>query len=69
LDYRDEAQIELTISDSGVGTDDPSGGYGLIGVRERVGLLGGQVQIETAPGEGFTLRVQVPAELGRSTQA
>ena len=61
LDYRDEEQIQLTVRDSGVGTDDPSGGYGLIGVRERVQLLGGQVHIETAPGEGFTLQVQVPA--------
>jgi signal transduction histidine kinase len=63
LDFRDEDQIRLTVCDSGVGTDDPSGGYGLVGVRERVHLLGGQVHIETAPGEGFTLQVQVPAEL------
>jgi signal transduction histidine kinase len=63
LDYRDEDQIRLTVCDSGIGSDDPSGGYGLVGVRERVHLLGGQVHIETAPGEGFTLQVQVPAEL------
>jgi signal transduction histidine kinase len=63
LDYRDEDQVQLTVQDSGIGTDDPSGGYGLIGVRERVNLLGGRVQIETAPGEGFTLHVQVPAKL------
>jgi two-component system sensor histidine kinase DegS len=48
-----------------VGSDDPSGGYGLVGVRERVQLLGGEVQIQTAPGEGFTLQVQVPADLRR----
>jgi len=63
LDYRDEDQIHLTICDSGVGTDDPSGGFGLVGIRERVLLLGGQVQIETAPGEGFCLKVHVPAEI------
>jgi len=62
LDYRDDDQIHLTVRDSGVGTDDPSGGFGLVGIRERVQLLGGQVQIETAPGEGFCLKVQVPAE-------
>ena len=65
LDYRDQDEIRLTICDQGVGTDDPSGGYGLVGVRERVHLLGGTVQVETAPGEGFTLQVQVPAELSR----
>jgi signal transduction histidine kinase len=63
LDYREKGQIYLAVRDSGVGTDDPSGGYGLVGVRERVHLLGGQVHIETAPGEGFSLQVQVPAEL------
>jgi signal transduction histidine kinase len=62
LDYRDNGQVRLAVCDSGVGADDPSGGYGLIGVRERVQLLGGQMQIETAPGEGFALRVQVPVE-------
>jgi len=35
LDYREKDQIRLTVRDSGVGTDDPSGGYGLVGVRER----------------------------------
>jgi signal transduction histidine kinase len=65
LDYREEAQVGLTVQDSGVGTDDPSGGYGLIGVRERVQLIGGRVQIDTAPGEGFCLQVWAPSELSR----
>jgi signal transduction histidine kinase len=66
LDYRDEDYVSLAVCDSGVGTDNPSGGYGLVGVRERVKLLGGQVEIQTAPGEGFALRVQVPVELSRT---
>jgi signal transduction histidine kinase len=65
LDYREQDEVRLAICDQGVGTDDPSGGYGLVGVRERVHLLGGTVQVETALGEGFTLQVQVPAELSR----
>ena len=65
LDYRNKDRIQLTVSDAGVGSDDPSGGYGLVGVRERVHLLRGTTHIETAPGEGFTLKVEVPATLDR----
>jgi signal transduction histidine kinase len=63
LDYREDGWVHLAVHDGGVGAEDPSGGYGLVGVRERVQLLGGQVQVETAPGEGFALRVWVPGEL------
>ena len=35
-------------------------GLGLVGMRERVGLLGGRLQIESAPGAGTTLVVEVP---------
>jgi two-component system sensor histidine kinase UhpB len=38
----------------------------LVGVRERVQLLGGEMRVETAPGEGFALTVEVPAEGKRS---
>jgi signal transduction histidine kinase len=63
LDYQDQEHIRLKVSDAGVGTDDPSGGYGLVGIRERVQMLGGMVRIETAPGEGFVLGIEVPATL------
>ena len=64
LDYQDQERVRLHVSDAGVGTDAPSGGYGLIGIRERVQMLGGTMCIETAPGEGFRLEVEVPATLG-----
>ncbi len=60
LDYRDDGTVQLTVQDNGVGAGDPSGGFGLLGVRERVQLLGGRVHIRTAPGEGFTLKVELP---------
>jgi signal transduction histidine kinase len=59
LDYSPDC-IRLVVADGGVGSADPSGGYGLLGIRERVSLLGGSMRIETAPGEGFTLDVEVP---------
>lgn len=59
LDYGD-AVVRLTVQDDGIGAERIEGGFGLVGVRERVRLLGGQVEVHTAPGEGFTLRVEVP---------
>jgi signal transduction histidine kinase len=50
----------LTVQDNGSGAADTSGGFGLIGIRERVQLLGGEFRVETAIGKGFLLEVTVP---------
>ncbi|MGQ9779409.1 MAG: sensor histidine kinase [Bacillota bacterium] len=52
--------IELTVRDNGQGAATLTGGFGLIGIRERVEELGGTVNIFTQPGYGFTLRVWLP---------
>lgn len=52
--------IELTMRDNGQGTDTLTGGYGLIGMQERIGALGGTVKTISQLGFGFTLRVWVP---------
>jgi signal transduction histidine kinase len=36
------------------------GGYGLVGLRERVESLNGTVAIHSEPGRGFTLELEVP---------
>lgn len=64
LDFGADA-LAITVADPGparVGADaDAGAGHGLIGMRERAGLFGGQ--IETASGEdGFTVRVVLPLE-------
>ncbi len=62
LDYQDAAQVCLTIKDNGVGTAEiENGGFGLLGVRERVKLLGGNMVLEPTPGEGFKMMVMVPS--------
>jgi signal transduction histidine kinase len=38
----------------------PSGGYGLPGMRERAELVGGELELSSAPGQGTTLRLSVP---------
>lgn len=59
----DDTTVTVTVEDDGSGfdTDAVTGGLGLVGMRERVGLLQGELSIESAPGEGATIRVRVPA--------
>jgi PAS domain S-box-containing protein len=55
--------LALEIRDNGCGVglrDKPELGHGLVGIRERTLLLGGHMEIISAPGEGFTLRVHIP---------
>jgi signal transduction histidine kinase len=60
LDYSKIDKIRLSMRDDGVGAPDTSGGFGLIGIRERVHLLGGEFKIETQVGKGFCFEVTVP---------
>jgi signal transduction histidine kinase len=52
----------LQISDDGMGAseDPPTGGHGLIGMRERAALYGGRLEASGAPGAGFTVRAVLP---------
>src|SRR5260370_28950656 len=59
LNYRAD-DVYLSLKDNGVGSDNSEGGFGLLGVRERVQLLKGSVQVSTRPGKGFTLEVEIP---------
>lgn len=63
LDYRDASRVCLGVSDNGAGAANTGGatsGFGLLGLRERAHLLGGEVRVRTAPGAGFVLEVEVP---------
>ncbi len=56
-------KVTIVISDDGRGADraSRSDGAGLSGLRERAAAVDGAVETCTDPGEGFTLRVTVPA--------
>jgi signal transduction histidine kinase len=61
LDFSDPDRVALIIKDNGVGAESTdTGGFGLLGMRERVQLLGGSVHIETGPRQGFSLAVEIP---------
>ncbi len=61
---RDEAAT-LTVTDDGAGFDpmaDYTGHFGLKTMHERAHTLGGDVQIESAVGQGTTVRAEIPLE-------
>ena len=58
--------VRVTITDDGRGfevgaLDDDEGHYGLVGMRERLAEAGGDLTVNSAPGEGTTLAAVVPS--------
>jgi len=60
IDYAPDA-LQLTISDNGSGpAATPGTGHGLVGMRERVELFGGEVSTGSSSLGGFTVRARLP---------
>jgi two-component system sensor histidine kinase DegS len=62
-------KITVSIRDTGKGFDLNSvqggkngNGYGLVGMRERVQLLNGEMKINTAPGKGTCISITIPLQ-------
>jgi len=58
-----DKSVSVTIQDDGQGFDAasiPSGHYGILGIKERVRLVNGSVDIQSENGKGTTLKIQVP---------
>lgn len=63
----EDGECVLSIADNGRGARDAQAAeghgeksFGLLGIRERVHVLGGSVSIETAPERGFALTARIP---------
>jgi signal transduction histidine kinase len=54
--------LELSIRDDGRGGADPTRGSGLLGLTDRVDVLGGTIEVESPRGIGTTLLVTLPIE-------
>ena len=65
----EDGWIVLEVQDEGAGFDpaileEKQGGFGLSDVRERLQLLGGRLDLTTAPGEGVQVQATVPSAAG-----
>jgi signal transduction histidine kinase len=57
------SNLRLSIRDDGIGGADPTKGSGLIGLRDRVEALGGQMAISSHAGSGTSLLVKIPCDV------
>jgi signal transduction histidine kinase len=60
---RRDGSVTVVVEDDGRGfgaAGGDSGGLGLVGMKERVGLLGGRLAIESTEGSGTTIVAEVP---------
>ena len=57
-----DAEISIEVRDDGVGFDPDAlhAGFGLIGMRERLQLVGGRLRLDASPGGGTTVRATIP---------
>jgi signal transduction histidine kinase len=65
----DEGRLRLSIRDDGVGFDPsqrPGDAFGLVGMRERIELAFGELEIDSEPGRGTDLRATIPLAGGHN---
>ena len=61
-------EVRMTVSDQGAGCASPdakldsatTSGFGLFSIRERLELMGGRLDVETAPGRGTRVSIWAP---------
>ena len=70
---REHDRVRLLVEDDGVGMDRKSSArgksFGLAGIKERVGMLGGEVRVTSSKGKGTRIEVTVPAGESAATAA
>jgi PAS domain S-box-containing protein len=77
MELDESGYLQITVTDHGVGFDpeaighaqSSSGGFGLFSIRERVALMGGRFEIESAPGQGSRFTLRIPRQAGDTVRA
>jgi signal transduction histidine kinase len=63
--YGDDGSLEVEITDDGRGAAARGTGHGLTGMRERVGIFGGEFRAGPGPEGGFRVAARLPTEAMR----
>jgi signal transduction histidine kinase len=68
---RQDDEIDLLVRDDGVGFDPARrhAGFGLLGMRERITLADGELEIASEPGSGAEIRARVPVARAAAERA
>ncbi len=66
---QDVLQLHITDAGRGFSSRPPENGLGIISMRERVHLVGGQMALQSMPGQGTRIHVRVPVKVGRAENA
>lgn len=61
LNYGQPDSIQLEVEDDGVGPGTYTEGFGLLGIKERVSSVGGEVSVGSSRQGGFAFEVRIPA--------
>ena len=59
-----DGRLQISVSDDGVGGASSDDGSGLVGLTDRVEALGGTILVDSPPGQGTRLEVDLPIDLG-----
>jgi signal transduction histidine kinase len=57
---RADGHLHMEVCDDGVGGADPARGTGLLGLADRLEVLGGELEVHSPPGAGTRIRARVP---------
>jgi signal transduction histidine kinase len=57
--WADDGELHVHVRDDGIGGARPDG-TGLLGLRDRVAAVGGQLQVESPPGSGTRIAATLP---------
>jgi signal transduction histidine kinase len=57
-----EPLLRVSVRDDGQGGADPDGGSGLVGLKDRAEAMGGTLSLQSHPGAGTSLQVDLPLD-------